>query len=171
MSLLNNLDWIERYRDPKDIKEALEILKSNLDNHLISKEIYDLTKEYLESLLTPRRAKLYKLPWPPSVNHYWLLVNRGSRPAKIIGKKGREFREAVQEIVGDKTPLTKRLKVTIWAYPPDRRKRDLDNVFKATLDSLEHAGVYEDDNQIDELAIYREEIIKGGELRVRIQEI
>lgn len=45
--------------------------------------------------------------------------------------------------------------MTIKASPPDRRARDLDNILKALLDALAHAGVYADDSEIDELHIYR----------------
>lgn len=48
-----------------------------------------------------------------------------------------------------------RLSLTIDAYPPDRRKRDLDNILKSLLDALQHAGIYSDDSQIDILKISR----------------
>jgi crossover junction endodeoxyribonuclease RusA len=57
------------------------------------------------------------------------------------------------------------------AFPPDRRRRDLDNLPKAVLDSLAHAGVYEDDSQIDLLIIRRCDPIKGGKLKIRISEL
>lgn len=49
--------------------------------------------------------------------------------------------------------LNKQLKVTITAYRPDNRRRDLDNLLKAVLDALTHAGVYEDDHLICDLRI------------------
>lgn len=49
----------------------------------------------------------------------------------------------------------KRLKVDIIAYPPDKRRRDLDNLLKAPQDSLQHAGVFHDDSQIADLRIRR----------------
>jgi crossover junction endodeoxyribonuclease RusA len=54
-----------------------------------------------------------------------------------------------------------RLSVSILAYPPDRRKRDLDNVLKSLLDALMHAGVYSDDSQIDKLTISRNKPLDG----------
>lgn len=48
-----------------------------------------------------------------------------------------------------------KLKVHIEAYPPDKRKRDLDNLFKSLLDALEKSGVFKDDRQIDALSIER----------------
>jgi len=58
--------------------------------------------------------------------------------------------------------LEGRLAVHITLFPPDRRKRDVDNILKALLDACEHAGCYESDSQIDELHIVRQEVKKGG---------
>jgi crossover junction endodeoxyribonuclease RusA len=109
------------------------------------------------------------LPWPPSVNTYW----RTFRGRMLISAHGREYRTAVAEQVllqhGAKH-YTVPLKVTIEAWRPDRRRRDLDNLLKATLDSLAHAGVFEDDAQIVDLRIYWATTI-GGMLKVQIEEI
>lgn len=58
--------------------------------------------------------------------------------------------------------LEGRLAVHVALYPPDRRKRDIDNVLKSLLDACEHAGCYENDSQIDELHIIRRDVIKDG---------
>lgn len=94
------------------------------------------------------------LPWPPTVNHYW--VRTGKRC--FVGSKGIAFRKEVINAcneTGLKFSPTSRLCVDIQAFPPDKRRRDLDNLLKATLDSLQHAGVYKDDNQIDRIIINR----------------
>jgi crossover junction endodeoxyribonuclease RusA len=112
-----------------------------------------------------------EIPWPPSVNHYWFIVSCKGGGRKVLGKRGKDFRQEVQSILGNRVPRKERFKLSIEAYPPDRRKRDLDNVFKATLDSLEHGGLYEDDNQIDEIHIYRKDIVKEGKLKILIEEL
>lgn len=109
------------------------------------------------------------LPWPPSVNTYW----RTFRGRMIISAHGREYRAAVAEQVllqHAARHYTAPLKITIEAWRPDRRKRDLDNLLKAALDSLAHAGVFEDDAQIVDLRIYWAPAI-GGMLKVQIEEI
>lgn len=106
------------------------------------------------------------LPYPPSVNHYW--GQAGKR--RFIGKKGQEFRRAVAEACLDAgvEALEGRLAVHISLFPPDRRKRDVDNVLKGLLDACEHAGCYESDSQIDELHIVRQEVKKGGSCTILI---
>ena len=59
----------------------------------------------------------------------------------------------------------------ISLFPPDRRKRDLDNVLKALLDALQHAGCYDDDSQLDDIRIVRCEVRKGGSCVVVITPI
>lgn len=69
-------------------------------------------------------------------------------------------------------PLGGRLAVRLDAYPPDRRKRDLDNIGKAFLDALIHGGVYRDDSQIDRLEIIRgEPFPPSGRIDVAIEEL
>jgi crossover junction endodeoxyribonuclease RusA len=65
--------------------------------------------------------------------------------------------------------LAGRLHVTIDVYPPDRRRRDLDNILKPVLDVLEEYGVFEDDEHIDVLVVRRRG--KGGYVQVLIDEI
>lgn len=100
------------------------------------------------------------LPYPPSLNRYWRSVP-GMSPK--ISAEGRAYRRDVIEILS-KGPGVRfgsdRLAVAILTHAPDRRRRDLDNIPKALLDALEHAGIYEDDGQIDDLRITRGEVDK-----------
>jgi crossover junction endodeoxyribonuclease RusA len=59
----------------------------------------------------------------------------------------------------------------VYLYPPDNRKRDVDNILKPLLDALEHANVYENDSQIDKLCVTRMPVTKGGVCDVVITEI
>ena len=56
-------------------------------------------------------------------------------------------------------------------FPRDKRKIDIDNRIKSVLDALQDAGVFDDDFQVDELSIVRGKPIKGGAIRVLIEEI
>ena len=97
---------------------------------------------------------IIELPWPPSINHYW----RHTKNGHYISSEGQSYRKIVyfachrlQGLISKES----RLRMSIEAYPPDKRRRDLDNILKALLDSLEHAGVYDDDSQIDFISILR----------------
>lgn len=131
---------------------------------LTSKELFNVDTDHTYT---------FKLPWPPSINNYYGRTRTGS---VYIKKPGRDFRDIVKDalriIKEDYEPLRDRLQVWIEAYPPDRRRRDLDNIKKALLDAMTHAGVYEDDCLIDDLRVIRaknEE--KYGFVRVHVAKI
>ena len=109
------------------------------------------------------------LPFPPTVNTYWRSV--GGRV--LISEKGREYRQAVAELAAEQRwPKygDSRLSVSIEAWMPDKRRRDLDNLLKSLLDSLTHAGVWDDDSQIDGIAIWRAPAI-GGMVKVEVRPV
>jgi len=109
-----------------------------------------------------------KLPWPPSVNRYW----RNVKGRTLISAEGRAYKKAVAGLVMAKGLAgafsgDDRLEVAIAAHVPDKRRRDLDNLLKASLDAITEAiGV--DDSQIDDLRIVRAEKMEGGELALTI---
>jgi crossover junction endodeoxyribonuclease RusA len=107
-----------------------------------------------------------ELPYPPSVNHYFRMVGR----RVLISREGRAFRQRVCSILAASgvRPLAGRLAVQVEVYPPDNRRRDIDNVQKALLDALQHGGAYHDDSQIVRLAIVRCAVVDGGRTLVRI---
>jgi crossover junction endodeoxyribonuclease RusA len=59
----------------------------------------------------------------------------------------------------------------VIANPPDKRRRDLDNLGKAACDAMAHVGLYRDDSQIDDWHVIRGEIVQGGELIVSMEPI
>lgn len=109
------------------------------------------------------------LPFPPSTNTYY----RNVAGRTLISAKGREFRRAVADAVllqRRGASLTDPLNVTVTLFPPDRRKRDLDNVGgKALLDAMQHAGVYADDCQIKRLVLQWGHVTNGGSTVVTIE--
>lgn len=95
-----------------------------------------------------------ELPWPPTINTYWR--RRGDR--YFISTEGKRFRRDTVYICHKYKGMfcnDERLKLTVEAYPPDKRRRDIDNLLKVVCDSLEAANVFTDDCQIDEIHIKR----------------
>jgi crossover junction endodeoxyribonuclease RusA len=97
----------------------------------------------------------------------------------VISQEGRAYRERVRALLASdeahgngprKPPSGGRIALDMNAFPPDRRRRDLDNIQKAILDSLEHGGVYEDDSQIDLLITRRREVNKRGRIDIQMDE-
>lgn len=112
---------------------------------------------------------IIEFPFPPSTNTYW----RNVKGRTLISERGRRYRLAVLKILytvdRDRLPFEGRLAVELDLYPPDRRRRDVDNYSKALLDALEHAGVYADDEQIYDLHIRKHDPRdKLGSVRVRL---
>ena len=67
--------------------------------------------------------------------------------------------------------LEGRLRVEAVISPPDRRKRDLDNVWKVAGDACTRAGGWVDDCQIDWLVLRRVEPSEGGSIHIRIMQL
>ena len=109
------------------------------------------------------------LPFPPTVNTYYRTVNG----RMLISREGREYRQAVAELAASENwPKfgSERVSVSIEAWMPDKRRRDLDNLAKPTCDALQRAGLFPDDSQIDDLRILR---VAGlaGVCNVSVEEI
>jgi crossover junction endodeoxyribonuclease RusA len=92
-----------------------------------------------------------------------------------MSKAGREYKQAVAEYVScnDFPKMgSKRLSISMVVWPRDKRVFDIDNRIKSVLDSLQDAGLFDDDSQVDELSIYRgSQIVPGGSIKVMIEEI
>lgn len=112
-----------------------------------------------------------ELPWPPSTNRIWRNVVVAGKPRTLLSADGRAYRALVAKhclLARANKGITSRVRVDVVAEAPDRRARDLDNILKATLDALTHAGVWQDDSQIDRLQVERGPICKPGRLLVAI---
>jgi Holliday junction resolvase RusA-like endonuclease len=111
----------------------------------------------------------YEVPYPPSVNHYWRHVG----PRVLVSREGRRFRSRVGQALAaaGAVPLNGPLGVKIEVFPPDNRRRDLDNTLKALLDALGKGGAYHDDSQIVWLTIRKCRPVVDGRVIVRIAEI
>jgi crossover junction endodeoxyribonuclease RusA len=108
-----------------------------------------------------------QLPLPPSMNTYW----RNFRGRTILSKAARDYKQTVKEyVLLNKTPYfgNVRLQAMITIFPRDKRSIDLDNRLKGLFDSLQNAGVFDDDSQFDTIKIARGSIKKGGSCTIVI---
>lgn len=109
-----------------------------------------------------------ELPIAISENKYRRHVPGCSHP--IICSAGRKFHDLVKFrfMESGQRKIAGPVAVNLEFYPPDRRKRDLDNQFKCLFDSIVNAGCIEDDSEIYELHAYKREPIQGGLNYLRI---
>jgi len=95
----------------------------------------------------------YWLPWPVTVNAYYRSTPGGVK----ISSRGRAFANEVESCVHEQggMRLSCRVSLRVELYPQTRRKYDADNVLKSLLDSLEKAGVLENDEQVWDLRVIK----------------
>jgi crossover junction endodeoxyribonuclease RusA len=89
----------------------------------------------------------------------------------VVSKKGQAFRSAVCLTLmrARVRPLEGPLLMKIRLYPPDKRKRDIDNIQKPLLDALEKGGAFYNDCQIKLLTTMMCEPVRGGKTVVCIK--
>lgn len=90
----------------------------------------------------------------------------------LISREGRQYRETVvAKFRGNpQPPFAGPIELYAEFYPPDGRRRDLDNLLKCTQDTLQHAGLYADDSQISRIHIIkRNPMPPEGLVYIRIQ--
>lgn len=111
----------------------------------------------------------YQLPYPPTVNHIYKRARNGR---VFMDERASSYRDEVILMIGKgHTTLTGAIRVTVDAYMPDKRKRDLDNLCKSLFDAMTHAGVWKDDSQIDCLMITRRGIENPGRVIVTVSQL
>ena len=112
---------------------------------------------------------ILSMPYPTSANALWRSVkgrNIASAPyRKWMNEATWHIRsQRPREVVGGYI-------LTITASRPDKRRRDLGNLEKATSDALVKAGVIKDDCDAERIILeWSGAVIKGGTMTVRLEE-
>lgn len=101
------------------------------------------------------------LPYPPSINHYYV----GGR---VLNERARAYRKEVFYTLPRVTALVGPLTVDMDVYPPSKRRYDLDGLWKGVLDALTHAGIWQDDSQVFRLCSTKRDVLKGGQVVLRL---
>jgi crossover junction endodeoxyribonuclease RusA len=110
------------------------------------------------------------LPYPPTGNH---AVKHG-RFGHYLTAKAKKYRADVAVLVRQQfpgPPLGCAIRVVAEISPPDRRRRDMDNVWKTLADAMTHARAWMDDFQIADLRLVRTAPVKGGTVTIVVEVI
>lgn len=113
------------------------------------------------------REYLIRLPWPPAV----LSPNARAHWARraSAAKKYRADAHLLSQAMGCRALDCETLTAEITFYPPDRRRRDTDNLLaqiKSGLDGIADATGVDDSNW--HYGIARDEPVKGGAVLVHV---
>ncbi|MEE6801309.1 RusA family crossover junction endodeoxyribonuclease [Escherichia coli O8:H10] len=114
------------------------------------------------------------LPFPPILNTYWRAPNKAPLAGRhLISAKGRAYQSAacaaiVEQLRRLPKPTSAPAAVEIILFPPDARRRDIDNYNKALFDALTHAGVWEDDSQVKRMLVEWGPVTKQGRVEITI---
>lgn len=109
------------------------------------------------------------VPYPPTLNHFY------QRSGKRVFRS-KEYRDFLGQVgwiwttsVPGKWSPEGRFSVLLDVYPPDHRKRDLDNVVKPLFDALTLSRAWGDDSQVYAFSVKRRESDKDNpRVEVRI---
>lgn len=141
----------------------------------------NLSTEFVDK--TVQKPCEITLPYPPSMNSY-------KKPGRITRTKTGKYYQArvnteatkrfywevacrirgEKAVQGLKSFGSATISVSVDLFPPDARKRDLDNILKVLLDSLQKGELFDDDYQIASLLVTRCAIVPEGKVIVRVSE-
>jgi len=105
------------------------------------------------------------MPWPSTVNHYHqpiIAKNKDGMPYAMatISAGARKYKKLIVATVKDKIGTLSEpmfwevIAVSLYFFPPDVRKRDIDNYPKGVFDGMVAAYILEDDSLIKECHSY-----------------
>lgn len=120
----------------------------------------------------PKKKVEFTLPWPPSINNYYV---RASNGRVFLKRKVKSyFEQCVFEVytqIGKINTMYGKVKVLRDLYPPDKRRRDEDNVVKALNDILMKCKFIADDSQIKKATNVMHNPQKPGFVKITLEEI
>jgi len=107
-----------------------------------------------------------RLPFPPTANHYnQQRVGMACGKPRVFfyrTKRAKMFYATVADLVRDRFDdpplLTDRLFIRIELVSPNRKRWDVSNYAKCIEDSLQEAGLFVNDSQVDEIQIVRKHV-------------
>ena len=112
------------------------------------------------------------IPFPYATGNHYKSFNFKSKRV-FVTKKAQAYRLAVKSCLvalrfAQSDMFVNHVKVVMNIYPPDKRKRDIDNVAKVVWDALTLAGLWKDDKLIKDLHVTVHEPFKGGYINLEV---
>lgn len=109
--------------------------------------------ELIRSFASPVKGRMtvtLQLPLPPSANRLWVRSQKGMRRsdeymAWLLEAGWTAKSQRFGKVAGP-------FKVSIHATRPDKRRRDIDNLIKPTLDLMQHLAIVEDDSDCEQVS-------------------
>jgi Holliday junction resolvase RusA-like endonuclease len=91
------------------------------------------------------------LPYPPSTNRLWRYSAQGRA---YLTPEAKAWKEAAAwaikaAIMKGFSPSVGKFQLHIEAGRPDKRRRDIDNLFKITLDAVQLSGAVDNDSEAE----------------------
>ena len=111
------------------------------------------------------------IPFPPATgNHMW---KHAGRKHYLTEKAKRYYYEVAYHVRAQNAVLgiSDSIAVEVLVFPPDKRRRDLDNLWKVIGDSLTKAGVWEDDSLIEKIVLQRMGVDSMPRVEIRIESV
>jgi crossover junction endodeoxyribonuclease RusA len=106
----------------------------------------------------------------PSINNYYVKTRNGV----FLSKTGRASRQSGIELIQGQFPGIESIQydihLSIVLFPPNARSFDLDNRLKPILDTIQESGLIENDKQVQQLVVYRGQVVKSGAVYCVIRE-
>ena len=113
---------------------------------------------------------ILSLPFTPTGNHSTKHSGGKHYTTQAVKRYHLEVAALAMAQGADKTLLGP-IRVVAEVFPPDRRRRDLDNTWKVLGDAMTKANVWKDDSQIIDLRLVKGEVRQGGMVVVSIEEV
>lgn len=87
-----------------------------------------------------------------------------NRVKECFGEWCAQINDSVDRWIGEETEF----EVQMTVVPPDRRRRDIDNIIKIILDALEGGGVFKNDSHVGTLIVRRRPPEKPGSVYIEV---
>ncbi len=110
------------------------------------------------------------LPWPPLSGNHQHGQNSGRR---FLRREIRVYRAEVWSILAQTPRLEPPVALEIVLHPPDKRRRDADNVLKVLMDAIVASGWLRDDsNRVIQQSCHDwGEPVRGGKVVISAREV